>query len=148
MRPMSTDSIAALAKRKAPVLSARMSDRFLERTLGRPWGLQVIFKVMARQFVPAAAEGFVGEIAYELRGQDAVVRTRSLRITPTAALPLARPASEPALTISLGLADFLRLSTGEVDPVTLLMGERMQLQGDFMLAAKLAPMFGQALPEG
>jgi hypothetical protein len=40
------------------------------------------------------------------------------------------------------------LSTGEVDPVTLLMGERMQLQGDFMLAAKLAPMFGQPLPEG
>jgi putative sterol carrier protein len=145
---MVTNSAARLAKHAAPGVSSRVGDTLLEQSLGHRWGLNLIFHAMARRFVPEAAEGFVGEIAYELKGHDAVVRKRSLRITPTAALPSAKPALEPALTISLTLADFLRLSTGEVDPVALVMDERMQLQGDFMVAAKLGAMFGQPLPEG
>lgn len=129
-----------VAKRAGPAISARVGDRVLERSLGHRWGLNLIFQAMASRFVPAAAEGFVGEIAY--------VRPRSVRITPATALPSAEPEPDAALTVSLGLADFLRLTTGEVDPVALVMDQRMQLRGDFMLASKLGPMFGQPLPEG
>jgi putative sterol carrier protein len=140
-------SVKAIAKTAAPKLVSRMSDRMLEQTIGRRAGLTVIFRTMAGEFVPDAAEGFCGEIAYELTGQDGVLRSRTRRITTTAAMPVAARATDPALTIKLGLADFVRLSAGEVDPVTLLMGERMALEGDFMLAAKVGPMFGQPLPE-
>ncbi|UTI63246.1 SCP2 sterol-binding domain-containing protein [Paraconexibacter antarcticus] len=124
-----------------------MSDRLLEQTIGRQPGLTLIFRTMAGEFVPAAAEGFSGEIAYELTGLDGVLRSRTMRITSVAAVPVAEKAADPALTIKLGLADFIRLSAGEADPVTLLMGERMTLEGDFMLAAKVGAMFGQPLPE-
>lgn len=140
-------SVKALAKASAPKLVSKMSDRLLERTVGRRRGLTMIFRMMAGEFVPAAAEGFTGEIAYELAGRDGRVRSWAMHIAPTRASPVARRAAEPALTISLGLADFIRLSAGEIDPVALLMGERMTLEGDFMLAAKVGPMFGQPLPQ-
>lgn len=124
-----------------------MSDQLLERTIGRPRGLAVIFRTMAGEFVPSAAQGFSGEIAYRLTGLDGMVRAWTMRITATQASPVAGPATDPALTIGLGLADFIRLSAGEIDPVMLVMGERMTLEGDFTLAAKVGPMFGQPLPQ-
>jgi SCP-2 sterol transfer family len=136
-----------LAERGAKAAVARAGDPLLERTLGRPRGLKLIFGQMAKEFVPAAAEGFTGDIIYLLRGLDGNVRAWTVRVGPAAARPVpGRASQEPALTISLGLADFLRLSVGEVDPVALVMDGRMELQGDFAVAAKLGPMFGRPLP--
>ncbi|WP_354697894.1 Alkanesulfonate monooxygenase [Paraconexibacter sp. AEG42_29] len=122
---------------------ARADDRWLERTLGSARGLKLIFGAMAKRFVPAAAQGFVGTIAYELRDQAGVVQTWSVRVTPTAATATPGPAPDPALTIQMGLADFLRLAVGELDPGALLLSGRMDLRGDFGLATRLGAMFGQ-----
>ncbi|UTI66915.1 LLM class flavin-dependent oxidoreductase [Paraconexibacter antarcticus] len=122
---------------------ARADDRWLERTLGSDRGLRVIFTAMRSRYVPEAAQGFLGAIAYELRDADGRVRTWGVRITPTGATVAPGPVEEPALTVQLGLADFVRLAAGELDPGHLLLGGRMDLRGDFSLATRLGPMFGQ-----
>lgn len=121
----------------------RADDRWLERTLGSDRGLRILFTAMRARFDPAAADGFVGAIAYELRDASGHVRVWGVRITPTAATVAPGPVVEPALTLQLGLADFLRLAAGELDPARLLLGGRLDLRGDFALAMRLGPMFGQ-----
>ena len=44
------------------------SDAQLERTVGSSAGLRIIFKGMERAFVPEQANGFKGEVQYELTG--------------------------------------------------------------------------------
>jgi putative sterol carrier protein len=135
-----------LAARAVAATIARASDHLLERTIGRPRGLRTIFNNMAKRFVPAAAEGFVGSVTYKLRGEDSIERVWTVQITPTQATPIAGSVADPALTLKLGLADFIRIIAGEHKPVDLVMSGRMQLEGDFMLAAKLGPMFGEPAP--
>ena len=135
-----------LTARAVAVTTARASDHLLEQTIGRPRGLRAIFKAMAKKFVPAAAEGFVGCVTYELRGQDSIEHVWTVQITPTQAIPIAGRLADSALTLKVGLADFIRIIAGELKPVDLVMSGRMQLEGDFMLAAKLGPMFGEPAP--
>lgn len=130
----------ALVARRAV---ARADDRWLERTLGTDRGLRLIFSAMRSRFVPAEAQGFVGAIAYELRDGEGNVRAWGVRIGPAEATVSAGPVSEPVLTVQLGLADFIRLAAGELDPGHLLLSGRMDLRGDFSLATRLGPMFGQ-----
>jgi len=125
-----------------------LSDRVLELTLGSRPGLRVIFAGMGRQFVPSAAEGFEGWIGYELRRVGgAVIEGWGLRITSFAATASLGFPTDPAVTLKLTVGDFVRFSLGLVSPVTLLTEERLKLDGDLMIAAKLAPMFGRPLPE-
>jgi hypothetical protein len=125
-----------------------LNDRVLELTLGSRLAIRVIFAGMSRQFVPSAAEGFEGWICYELRRLGgAVIEGWGLRITSAVASASLGFPTDPAVTLKLTVADFVRFSVGAVSPVTLLTEERLQLDGDLMVAAKLAPMFGRPLPQ-
>ena len=125
-----------------------LSDRVLELTLGSRPAIRVIFAGMGRQFVPSAAEGFEGSVCYELRRLGgAVIEGWGLRITSSAATASLGFPTDPAVTLKLTVSDFVRFSLGAVSPVTLLTEERLKLDGDLMIAAKLAPMFGRPLPQ-
>ena len=125
-----------------------LNDRLLELTLGSRPAIRVIFGVMGRQFVPSAAEGFEGSICYELRRLGgAVIEGWGLRITSSTATASLGFPTDPAVTLKLTVGDFVRFSLGAVSPVTLLTEERLELDGDLMIAAKLAPMFGRPLPQ-
>ena len=127
---------------------AHLNDRVLELTLGSRLGIRVIFAVMSRQFVPSAAEGFQGSIGYELRRLGgAVIEGWALRITSSAARASFGFPPDPAVTLKLTVGDFVRFSLGAVSPVTLLTEERLKLDGDLVVASKLAPMFGRPLPQ-
>jgi len=127
---------------------AHLNDRVLELTLGSRLGIRVIFAVMSRQFVPSAAEGFQGSIGYELRRLGgAVIEGWALRITSSAARVSFGFPPDPAVTLKLTVGDFVRFSLGAVSPVTLLTEERLKLDGDLVVASKLAPMFGRPLPQ-
>ena len=103
---------------------------------------------MSRQFVPSAAEGFDGSICYELRRhKGAIIEGWALRITASAAMASFGFPTDPAVTLKLTVGDFVRFSLGTVSPVTLLTEERLKLDGDLTVAAKLAPMFGRPLPQ-
>lgn len=127
---------------------AHLSERVIELTVGSRLAIRGIFAVMARQFVPSAAEGFEGSICYELRRHNgAVIEGWTLGITAFAAKAHFGFPTDPAVTLKLTVADFVRFSLGIASPVTLLTEERLKLDGDLMVAAKLAPMFGRSLPQ-
>jgi len=147
---MINDLVARIVKLLTNLVSAvaaRLSDPTLERTLGSWPGIRIIFGAMSRDFVPAAADGFEGTIGYELSRQDGAVDRWGMRITPSAAIPSVGYPPDTALTVKLTVVDFVRLSVGAEQPTTLLMGGRLELDGDLMVAAKLGPMFGRPLPE-
>jgi alkanesulfonate monooxygenase SsuD/methylene tetrahydromethanopterin reductase-like flavin-dependent oxidoreductase (luciferase family)/putative sterol carrier protein len=121
----------------------RADDRRLERAAGSPGALRVLFGAMERQFVPERAAGFTGEIQYDLRTRDGRVRSWTVAITPEAATARPGAAAAPKLTVKLGLADFLRLAGRDLDPGKALLTGRMDLEGDFAVAARLGEMFGQ-----
>jgi hypothetical protein len=127
---------------------AHLNDRVLELTVGSRLAIRLIFVVMSRQFVPSAAEGFEGSICYELRRYNgAVIEGWALRITTFAAKASSGFPTDPAVTLKLTVGDFVRFSVGAVSPVTLFTEERLTLDGDLAVAAKLAPMFGRPVPQ-
>jgi len=122
---------------------ARSDDAQLERTVGSGAGLRMIFSGMSRRFVPAKANGFEGEIQYDLRAADGSLRPWVVEIEGERAHTRPGRAADPAVTISLGLADFARLIGRDLDPAKALLGGRMQLDGDFGVATRIGEMFGQ-----
>ncbi len=120
----------------------RSDDRRLERTVGTNQGLRVLFGAMQSSFAPDRAGGFTGELCYELRTAGGDVRPWTLVITPDRAE--ARPGAgvDPRLTVRLTVADFVRIAGGDLDAGKALLTGRMDLEGDFALAARLGEMFG------
>jgi putative sterol carrier protein len=123
----------------------RSDDARLARTAGSTTGLRVLFAAMERQFVPARAGGFTGEIQYNLRAADGAVRSWTVTIDHARARARsgAAPSGSPVLTITLSVADFIRIAARDLDPVAAVMTGRMQLAGDIAVALKLGEMFGQ-----
>jgi putative sterol carrier protein len=117
-------------------------DRRLERTIGSRAGLTALFGGMARRFDPGAARGFDGSIQYELRGGDGAVREWVVEVDGERARARPGRAAEPKLTVSLALADFIRLAGRDLDAGKALLTGRLQLDGDVAVAARLGEMFG------
>jgi hypothetical protein len=121
----------------------RSSDKRLERTVGSGLGLKVVFAAMSRAYRPERAAGWTGDIRYELKGADGAVRTWTVSCGATSAKARAAATPDPGLTVRLALADFIRLAGRDLDPVKALLTGRMDLEGDFDVAARLGEMFGQ-----
>jgi alkanesulfonate monooxygenase SsuD/methylene tetrahydromethanopterin reductase-like flavin-dependent oxidoreductase (luciferase family)/putative sterol carrier protein len=121
----------------------RSDDRRLERTAGSDRGLRMLFGAMAEAFEPDKALGFNGDLRYELRAADGAVKTWTVRIAGEHASVLPGGDGTPALTLRLALADFVRMAGRDLDPGKALLSGRLDLEGDFALAARLGEMFGQ-----
>jgi putative sterol carrier protein len=121
----------------------RSSDERLERTVGSDRGLRIVFAAMAKAYRPDRADGWSGDIRYVLTDSRGRERTWTVRCDASRARAREGPEPDPALTIRLGVADFARLAGGELDPVKALLSGRMDLEGDFAVAMRLAAMFGQ-----
>jgi alkanesulfonate monooxygenase SsuD/methylene tetrahydromethanopterin reductase-like flavin-dependent oxidoreductase (luciferase family)/putative sterol carrier protein len=122
----------------------RSDDARLARTAGSGAGLKVIFGAMERQFVPERAAGFSGDIQYDLRGGDGAVRSWTVTIEDGQARARPGASSDAKLTITVAVADFVRIAAQDLDPVKAVLTGRMELAGDFGVALKLGEMFGQA----
>jgi alkanesulfonate monooxygenase SsuD/methylene tetrahydromethanopterin reductase-like flavin-dependent oxidoreductase (luciferase family)/putative sterol carrier protein len=124
----------------------RAGDERLARTAGSAVGLKILFAGMERQFVAERAAGFIGDIQYNLRAADGTLR--SWTVTVDGARAIARPGASDAakLTLTLSVADFVRIAGRDLDPVKAVLTGRLELAGDFAVAMRLGEMFGQPPP--
>lgn len=118
------------------------SDRRLERVLGSRAALRLLFAAIARRFDPVAAQGFAGELQLDLRTHAGAVRRWTIAVTGDRARARPGSATAPALTVKAGLADFLRIAAGELDPGRALLDGRLDAEGDFALLTRAGAMFG------
>jgi alkanesulfonate monooxygenase SsuD/methylene tetrahydromethanopterin reductase-like flavin-dependent oxidoreductase (luciferase family)/putative sterol carrier protein len=121
----------------------RSSDERLERTAGSQRGLKLVFGAMAQAYEPDKAHGFTGELQYDLRRSDGRLVEWTVQVDPERAAVRPGPATAPALTLKMTVADFLRMAAQELDAGKALLTARLDLEGDFSLAQRLGEMFGQ-----
>ena len=121
----------------------RSDDRRLERTAGSGTGLKVLFGAMAQAYEPDKAAGFSGELQYDLRRSNGELVSWTVTLGPERADVRPGTASAPALTLKLGVVDFVRMAGGDLDPGKALLTGRMDMEGDLAIAARLGERFGQ-----
>jgi putative sterol carrier protein len=120
----------------------RQSDRQLERTIGSPAAMRIIFKGMERAFVPERATRFQGEIQYELGGSNGT-REWVVRIEDGRAVTRPGRATDPAVTIRATIPTFARIASGELHAGKAMFQGQLEVEGNFEVAAQLGDMFGQ-----
>ena len=121
----------------------RSDDRRLERIAGSGTGLKVLFGAMAQAYEPENAAGFSGDLQYDLRRSNGELVSWTVTLGPERASVRPGTASAPALTLKLGVVDFVRIAGGDLDPGKALLTGRMDMEGDLAIAARLGEMFGQ-----
>lgn len=121
------------------------SDAAVERTVGSRAGVWLIFKGMERAFVPEAAQGFTGEIAYVFSTAKSDDHW-TVVIEPARARAERRRAVSPAVTLSMPRATFARIAARATNPITEAMSGTLRIDGDAEIALRLAAMFGESLP--
>ena len=119
----------------------RRSDRQLERLFGSGPALRAIFKRMEQLFEPAKADGFAGEIQYELLGSDGVEKWVVL-IDGGRATTRPGEARTPTTTLRMSVPLFVRVAARELHPVKAYREGWLEVSGDFGLAARINVMFG------
>jgi alkanesulfonate monooxygenase SsuD/methylene tetrahydromethanopterin reductase-like flavin-dependent oxidoreductase (luciferase family) len=127
------------------------SDRVLEKRFGSALVQRLIFGAMARAFVPRLAFGFQGDIVYELAtpatgngasAGHASVNAWTLHVEKDRATARPGASPSPALRIRMSVSDFARLMAGDVPRNEPLLQGRIEVEGDFGLAARASEMFG------
>jgi alkanesulfonate monooxygenase SsuD/methylene tetrahydromethanopterin reductase-like flavin-dependent oxidoreductase (luciferase family)/putative sterol carrier protein len=135
--------LAGQGERAFRAFVRRSDDRRLERTAGSNTGLKVLFGAMAQAYEPDKAAGFSGDLQYNLRRSNGELVSWTVTLGPEGATVRPGAASAPALTLKLGVVDFVRLAGGDLDPGKALLTGRLDMEGDLAIAARLGEMFGQ-----
>ncbi|WP_097973074.1 SCP2 sterol-binding domain-containing protein [Streptomyces sp. gb14] len=118
------------AKQLAEVMRGELRARILGEVFGR----------MRQQFRPDAAGGLTALIRWKITGEsDAVYETAiadgSCRVTT------GRSDDEPRTTLVMADAEFLKLVSGNGNPVTMFMTRKLKVAGDAGLASGLTRYF-------
>jgi class 3 adenylate cyclase/tetratricopeptide (TPR) repeat protein len=145
--------IRAIASRRGRRALAAMvgglDDAELERRFAEPRRQRALAKAQARGFQPAQANGFSGVLAYEIEPyaieppHDAPWRWAIAVDAVAGRARLIEPAPlNAAVTIHIGLADWVRAAAGLQDAVTAMVDGRCSVEGDIRVAVRLEGMFG------
>jgi putative sterol carrier protein len=137
------DRARALAESAFASFVRGRSDEQLDTLMGSGPGLRLIFKGMESSFVPSAARGFTGDILYSLRSARGA-RPWTVSVDGERATASPRVVESPAVTLRADVPVFVRVAAGELDPVKAMMEGRLEIEGDFTVAARLGEMFGAA----
>jgi alkanesulfonate monooxygenase SsuD/methylene tetrahydromethanopterin reductase-like flavin-dependent oxidoreductase (luciferase family) len=124
---------------------AASDDDRIERFVGSPTGLKLLFKGMEDAFVPAKAGDFSGEIQYELTGRDGE-RPWVLAISGGRARTRPGRCESPQVTLRMPVPVFARIAAGELEPARAWLDQQLQIEGNLETATKLAEMFGRTSP--
>jgi alkanesulfonate monooxygenase SsuD/methylene tetrahydromethanopterin reductase-like flavin-dependent oxidoreductase (luciferase family)/putative sterol carrier protein len=119
------------------------TDEQLDRLMSSGPGLRVLFKGMETAFDAEKAHGFSGEVMYDLRSSRGP-RPWTVAIDASRAVAEQRAASDPTVTLRADVPVFVRIAAGELDPARAMLEGKLEVEGDFTVAARLGEMFGQA----
>ncbi|MCI3930778.1 SCP2 sterol-binding domain-containing protein [Streptomyces sp. AN091965] len=105
--------------------------------------LREVFTRMEQQFRPEAAGSLEALIRWQVTGSggvgDAVYETDIAE--GACVVREGRSAAEPRVTLVMGDAEFLKLASGNAQPVMLFMTRKLKVVGDVALAAGLTRYF-------
>ena len=144
-RPRLRDALRRRGEDAAMALLRRRTDDQLERLVGSGPALRAIFRGMERSYQPEAAQGFTGEIQYDLAGKDGS-RRWNVRVEKDRAVAAPGRAATPAVTLRMSVPTFARILTRELEAGRAFLDGKLEVEGDLHLASRLAQMF--ARPQG
>jgi hypothetical protein len=126
------------------------SDDELQRRFGSPIAQRALMTGMARSLQPRFTYGFEGEIAVELiastPGEGPESDWWTLEVSGRKAVARRRAAPDAAATLHIRLPDFVRVMSGDLNPVAIWIERNVLLEGDPILAARMVEMFGGVAP--
>jgi class 3 adenylate cyclase len=136
-------------RRALAAMVGGLDDAELERRFAEPRRQRALVKAQARGFQPAQANGFSGVLAYEIEPyaieppSDAPWRWAIEVDAATGRARVLEPAPlNAAVTIHIGLADWVRAAAGLQDAVTAMAAGRCSVEGDVTVAVRVEAMFG------
>jgi putative sterol carrier protein len=158
MRPLALDPQHALAliRRSVARAPAQLADGLaqlvrdtppqrleqLMRTPVRRVVLDGIFWQMPQHLDRRRAAGMRSSIRWRITGRsDGRADTYDLEVEDGRCLVTRGSEIEPRVTITVDGAEFLRIATGNSDPMRAYFNGRLALAGDIMVAAKLVSLF-------
>ena len=128
------------------------SDTAIERRFGSRAAQRALLTGMARSFDPTMAFGFEGDIEYRFtRSSDGDGAGPgggdrwTIRVADEKARVLPGPGSDPAVSVRIGLVDFVRMAAGE-SPIAAFLEGRVEMEGDLSVARRMGEMFGGPSP--
>jgi len=147
-RWLETDDLAALDLLELARLVDRTSERELRhRLIGgvREVALREIFRRMPEYLRPTRAEGFDAVVAWQITGAGGGgVDEYRIRVSDGRCRLLTDHAEPPAISVRTDPATLLKIVTGNEDPVTAVLKQRLSVRGDLALAARLTKIFAVA----
>ncbi|MGW8380817.1 SCP2 sterol-binding domain-containing protein [Streptomyces sp. ODS28] len=118
------------AKDIAKIMQGDMRQRVLGEVFGR----------MERQFRPDAAGTLEAVIRWKVTGEEETVYETRIA-EGTCSVTEGRSDAEPRVTLVMGDAEFLKLVSGNSNPVTMFMTRKLKVAGDVALASGLTRYF-------
>jgi hypothetical protein len=128
-----------------------LSDEELLRRFGPHMAQRALFAGLTRAFQPALADGFDGDLVFELSPPDdeldpAAADWWTIEVRGRKASARRGTSDRPAALIRVGIADFVRMGAGELHPIEMITTNRVQVEGDVFLAARIPEIFGVVAP--
>ncbi|WP_330241633.1 SCP2 sterol-binding domain-containing protein [Streptomyces sp. NBC_00525] len=120
-------------------LSARQLSEVMHGEL-RTRVLGEVFGRMRQQFRPEAAGGLTALIRWKITGDTEVVYETALA-DGTCAVTEGRSDAEPRTTLIMADTEFLKLVSGNGNPITMFMMRKLKVAGDVGLASGLTRYF-------
>jgi len=105
-----------------------------------PLTIADIMSRMPGAFVPEKAQGMDALIHFNFTGADAG-QWNALIKDGKCEVSQGNPSRTPTMTLTTDSGDYIKLITGELDPMTAFMQGKLKLEGDLNLAMKLTQMF-------
>jgi len=126
------------------------SDAEVERRFGSQAAQRALLTGMARSFEPKMAFGFEGDITYEFNHRrdgdgPAAGEVWTIRVAGERARVRPGPGADAAVTVRIGLVDFVRIAAGD-SPIPAFLEGRVEMEGDLSVARRLGEMFGAPSP--
>jgi putative sterol carrier protein len=119
----------------------------LMRSPARKPALDGIFWQMPKQVNTEIAKDMTTTIRWRITGRpDDGVDVYQLEVDQGSVKTVKGESGDPKLTVTMDAVEFLKLASGNLDPMQAYFKGRIELSGDIMVAAKLAQLF--KLPGG